>query len=79
MPDGADRLAVFVVCKVSPMQSYQTLSILYESANVLEATDVAFEVVDEHEPEALEIQRTRAEERETVWTDPTRWDGQRSP
>lgn len=58
----------YTVCSVSPMQSYQTLSVLYESANFLEATDFAFEFVDEHEPEALEIQRTSGEERETIWT-----------
>src|SRR5207247_385376 len=44
----------YVVCKVSSLQSYQTLSVLYESPNFLEATDFAFEYVDEHEPDALE-------------------------
>jgi len=58
----------YVVCKVSSLQSYQTLSVLYESPNFLEATDFAFEYVDEHEPDALEIQRTDGTERETVWT-----------
>jgi hypothetical protein len=58
----------YVVCKVSTMQSYQKLSVLYESPNFLEATDFAFEYVDEHEPEALEIQRTDGSEHETVWT-----------
>ncbi|SRR6266542_2621085 len=58
----------YVVCKVSSMQSYQKLSVLYESPNFLEATDFAFEYVDEHEPEALEIQRTDGAEQETVWT-----------
>lgn len=58
----------YIVCRVSAMQSYRTLSVLYESANFLEATDFAFEFVDEHEPEALEIQKTNGDERETVWT-----------
>jgi hypothetical protein len=58
----------YVVCNVSHMSSYQASAPLYESANFLEATDFAFEFVDEHEPEALEIQRTTGEERETIWT-----------
>ncbi len=58
----------YVVCKVSLMQGYQKLSVLYENPNFLEATDFAFEYVDEHEPEALEIQLGNGDERETVWT-----------
>ena len=58
----------YIVCRVAPMSSYQSLSVLYESTNFLEAADFAFEFVDEHEPEAVEIQRTNGEEHETVWT-----------
>jgi hypothetical protein len=63
-----DGEPTYVVCKVSPMQTYQTLSVLHSSPNFLEATDFAFDYVDEHEPEALEIQRVDGVERETVWT-----------
>ena len=58
----------YLVCNVVQMQSHQTRSVLYESPNFLEATDFAFEYVEEHEPEALEIQRTGGAEPETVWT-----------
>jgi hypothetical protein len=59
---------IYLVCKVAQMQSHQTRSVLYESPNFLEATDFAFEYVEEHEPEALEIQRTEGMEPETIWT-----------
>jgi hypothetical protein len=59
---------MYLVCKVSPMQGYQKLSVLYQNPNFLEATDFAFEYVDEHEPDALEIQLSNGDERETVWT-----------
>ena len=48
--------------------SYQALSVLYSSANFLDAVDFAFEFVDEHEPAALEIQRAEVGKRETLWT-----------
>ena len=47
--------------------SYRALSVLYSSANFLDAADFAFEFVDEHEPEALEIQRAEGAKRETLW------------
>ncbi len=47
---------------------YQALSILYSSANFLDAADFAFDFVEEHEPEALEIQRADGTKRETLWT-----------
>ena len=40
---------------------------LYENPNFLEAADFAFEYVEGHEPEALEIQRTEGAQQETVW------------
>src|SRR5947208_3465634 len=52
----------YIVCRVAPMSSYRSLSVLYESTNFLEAADFAFEFVDEHEPEAVEIQRTDGED-----------------
>ena len=48
--------------------SYQALSVLYSSSNFLDAADFAFDFVDEHEPDALEIQRADSETRETLWT-----------
>jgi hypothetical protein len=48
--------------------SYQALSVLYASANFLDAVDFAFEYVDEREPKALEIQRANGAKRETLWT-----------
>ena len=40
---------------------------VYEGPNFLEATDFAFEYVDEHDPAALEIHRTLGAAQETVW------------
>jgi hypothetical protein len=48
--------------------SYRALSVLYSSTNFLDAADFAFEFVEEHEPEALEIQRAGGARRETLWT-----------
>ncbi len=47
---------------------YQALSVLYSTSNFLDAADFAFDFVDEHEPEALEIQRADSTKRETLWT-----------
>ncbi len=57
----------YQVCEVVIDPTYRTTSVLHESPNFLEAADFAFEYVDEHEPVALEIQRTGGSERETVW------------
>ena len=46
---------------------YQRRTPLFESANFLEAADYAFEFVAEHDPAALEIQRTSGAAQETVW------------
>ncbi|MFY9578645.1 MAG: hypothetical protein WAQ33_04920 [Gaiellaceae bacterium] len=42
-------------------------SVLYESTNFLEAADFAFEFVERHEPDALEIERRQGDKRECVW------------
>jgi hypothetical protein len=55
------------VFEVAYEPSYQPGSILYESANFLEAADFACEFVERQNPEALEIQRTHGAARETVW------------
>lgn len=59
---------VYVVCEVVFDPHYRTRSVLYESVNLLEAAEFALEYVQEHEPEALEIQRASGSTRETVWT-----------
>jgi hypothetical protein len=43
-------------------------SVLYESPNFLDAADFAGDLVQRRNPDALEIDRTRAYGRETVWT-----------
>jgi hypothetical protein len=58
----------YQVWDVALEPSYQALSVLYASANFLDAVDFAFEFVDEHDPEALEIQRADGGKRETLWT-----------
>lgn len=47
---------------------YQRRTPVYESANFLEAADYAFEFVEQHEPEALEIHRSHGAAQETVWS-----------
>jgi hypothetical protein len=42
--------------------------VLHETANFLEAADFAYEYVQSHQPDALEIQRVDALKRETVWS-----------
>ena len=58
---------IYQVCEVIYKPSYER-SVLYESANFLEAADFALEFLEDQQPDALEIQRTHGEERETVWT-----------
>jgi len=58
---------VYHVCEVMLEPTYQTHSVLYQSANFLEAVDYAFEFVDAHDPPALEIQKADGDARETVW------------
>jgi hypothetical protein len=40
---------------------------VYENPNFLEAADFAFEYVEGHEPDALEIHRLEGDRQETVW------------
>jgi hypothetical protein len=40
---------------------------LYENPNFLDAADFAFEYVEGHEPDALEIHRLEGDNQETVW------------
>jgi hypothetical protein len=58
---------VYRVCRVSYDPDPEVLEVLNESPNFLEAADFAFEYLDEHEPESLEIQKGTADPRETVW------------
>ena len=48
--------------------AYHAGPVLHETANFLEAADFAYEYVQGHEPEALEIQRVDELTRETVWS-----------
>jgi hypothetical protein len=59
---------VYRVFNVTFRQGFQQRSTLWESANFLEAADFAMEYVQDHSPEALEIERIDGEEQETVWT-----------
>jgi hypothetical protein len=47
---------------------FQRRTEVYESPNFLEAADYAFELVEERQPEALEIHRTHGAAQETVWS-----------
>src|SRR5438552_434447 len=58
---------VYRVYNVTFRQGFQERAGLSESANFLEAADFAMEYVQEHNPEALEIERIDGEEQETVW------------
>jgi len=59
---------VYRVYNVTFRQGFQSRNSLYENANFLDAADFAMEYVQEHAPEALEIERLHGEEQETVWT-----------
>jgi hypothetical protein len=59
---------VYRVYNVNFRQGFQQRSSLCESPNFLEAADFAMEYVQEHSPEALEIERLDGTEQETVWT-----------
>jgi hypothetical protein len=58
---------LYEVWEVVLEPTYRALSVLYASANFLDAADFAFEFVEEHEPDALEIQRAGGTKRETLW------------
>jgi hypothetical protein len=59
---------LYRVFNVTFRQGFQQRSSLCESANFLEAADFAMEYVQDHSPEALEIERIDGEQQETVWT-----------
>ncbi len=48
--------------------AYRAGPVLHETENFLEAADFAYEYVQGHEPDALEIQRVDELTRETVWS-----------
>jgi hypothetical protein len=58
---------VYRVYEVTFRQGFQQRRSLEESPNFLEAADFAMEYVQNHGPEALEIERIDGEEQETVW------------
>jgi hypothetical protein len=60
--------AVYQVWEVVLAPAYRANSILYSSANFLDAADFAFEFIDETQPDALEIQRREGIRCETLWT-----------
>jgi hypothetical protein len=59
--------SLYQVWEVVLEPTYRATSVLYSSANFLDAADFAFEFVEEHEPDALEIQRADGPKRETLW------------
>jgi hypothetical protein len=59
---------VYRVYNVVFRHGFQERAGLCESANFLEAADFAMEYVQEHDPEALEIERIDGEAQETVWS-----------
>jgi len=59
---------VYRVYIVTFRQGFQERRVLWEHANFLEAADYAMEYIQDHEPEALEIERVDGEDQETVWT-----------
>jgi hypothetical protein len=58
---------VYRVFNVTFRHGFQERGALWESANFLEAADFAMEYVQDHSPEALEIERIDGAEQETVW------------
>jgi hypothetical protein len=65
---AAQAEPVYRVYSVAFRQTFQQRSALYENANFLDAADFAMEYVQDHSPEALEIERLDGEVQETVWT-----------
>lgn len=59
---------VYRVYKVMFLRGFQQRTMLCQNPNFLEAADYAMEYVQDHRPEALEIERSEGEEQETVWT-----------
>jgi hypothetical protein len=59
---------VYRVYSVTFRQGFQQRTSLWESPSFLEAADFAMEYVQDHSPEALEIERLEDDQQETVWT-----------
>jgi hypothetical protein len=59
--------AAYQVWEVTLAPTYRATSILYSSESFLDAADFAFDFIEEHEPEALEIQHRRGARSETQW------------
>jgi hypothetical protein len=59
---------VYRVYEVEFEPTYRPGSMVWESANFLEAADFACEFVERQSPKGLEIQRTDGRSSETVWT-----------
>lgn len=60
--------SVYRVYEVEFEPTYRTGSMVWESANFLEAADFACEFVERRNPKGLEIQKTDGRSFETVWT-----------
>ena len=68
LTSSAPGQPLYEVRQVAFDAQYEPQDVLYRSASFLEAIDFAAEYIEDNEPEGLEIQRTEAEVRETVWT-----------
>jgi hypothetical protein len=64
---SAPQDPVYKVFEVIFEPGYQRRTPVYENPNFLEAADFAFEYVERHEPDGLEIHRTDGAAQETVW------------
>jgi hypothetical protein len=60
--------AFYEVWEVALAPNYRANCVVYTSANFLDAVDFAFEFIEEHEPDALEIQRREGRRSEVLWT-----------
>lgn len=58
----------FQVVEVSYAPRYEPHEVLYESPSFMEAVDFAAEFIENANPDGVEIQRSGAGSRETVWT-----------
>ena len=59
---------VFQVFEVSYAPRYKPHEVIYESPSFMEAVDFAAEFIEDANPDGIEIQRSDAAGRETVWT-----------
>jgi hypothetical protein len=66
MPTTAQE-PMYKIFEVGFEPGFQRRTSVYESPSFLEAADFAFEYVERHDPEALEIHRTHGAGQETVW------------